>query len=498
MPLIVENNIIHKISGPVNGVFIKPSDHLNINNIFFMMFGDLHSSANYEQCADDDTTCTDFQPTFLKIMNEFALKTRVDFYIEPAKFKIIYKKAKNDKEFKKLLSDDEKTIAKSTETFKKYQLNVKTNPIYNPLKPGTSNMHYVYNLNKFCVGKSPNRDVLCKYKNILWHDTNVRDMLEHYETKRQILDINDFFILSAALYEFLRILQYAFVDKLFDESLDSPNTKVFIDDIIDNLSILDLGKFNINKELFINILHYYNVVIIDKNYRVFVTELLKSPLFSKQLAKMNEDSKQIFNIDSFIKLLDYYDTDINPQGVGEELYVAINSQSHIDLTRQFLELFCDYDLVTSKNIEDNLKFKTRFKALLETDNKNIANNNITLQSIVKTAVILDMYFILRTYKQDNDEQRPTKKVVMCYIGRAHVKALTHYFTEIVKTSTLIATYNYAEKRIIEITDNIDLNEFVAQAGASRVKRTRKQKRRKSKKTKKNRSNRRRRRYSVKI
>ena len=225
-------------------------------------------------------------------------------------------------------------------------------------------------------------------------------------------------------------------------------------------------------------------------------------MFSKQLSKMNEDSKKIFNIDSFTELLNYYDTDINPLAVGEQLYTAINTQSHIDLTTQFLTLFCEYDLVISTNEEDNLNFKTRFKNLLYSDQNNITNCNITLQSIVKTAVVLDIYFILRTYKQDTEERQLSKKVVMCYFGRAHVKALTHYFTEIVKTSTLIATYAYAEKRIIEITDNIDLNEFVAQSGAGRIKRTRKQKRRKSKKTKntkKNRSNRRkRRRYSVKI
>ena len=496
MPLIVEDAIIPKISGPVNGVFMKPLEQLNINNIFFMMFSDIHSSKNYEQCADDDTTCTDFQPTFLKIMNDFASRFRVDFYIEPAKFNIVYKKATSDKEIKRLLSDDEKNIVKSTSAFNKYQSNVKSNPLHNGTK---SNMQYVYDLNKICVGKSPNRDSLCKYKNILWHNANVRDMLEHYESKRQILDINDFFILSAALYEFLRIIQYAYVDKIFNESLNSDSTKAFIDDIQDNLSLSDFGKFNINKELFINILNYYNVVVVNKNYSVFVTQLFKSPLFSKQLLKMNENSKQIFNVDSFVELLNYYDTDINPNAVGEPLYTAITSQPHIDLTIQFLTLFCEYDLVTSTNVEDNLSFKTRFKNLLYSDQNNITNHNITIQSIVKTSAILDIYFIFRAYKQDNDEQQLTKKVVMCYFGRAHVKALTHYFTEIVKTSALIAMYDSKEKRIIEITDNIDLNDFVVQSGASRIKRTRKQKRRKSKKTKKNRSNKRkRRRYSVKI
>ena len=502
VPLINENKIIHKISGPVNGVFMKPSEPLNINNIFFMMFGDLHSSANYEQCADGDITCTDFQPTFLKIMNEFASNTRVDFYIEPARFDIIYKKANSDKELKRLLTVDEKNIATSTTAFQKYQLNVKNNPPYDPTKPGKSNMTYVYELNKICVGKSPNKDTLCKYKNILWHNANVRDMLNYYEKKYEILDINDFFLLSAALFELLNILKSAYADKLFNESLDALNAKVFINDIIDNISLSDLGKFKINNELFINILNYYKVVVVDKNYYVFITELFKSPLFSKQLSKMNEDSKKIFNIDSFTELLNYYDTDINPSAVGEQLYTAINTQSHIDLTTQFLTLFCEYELVISTNEEDNLNFKTRFKNLLYSDQNNITNCNITLQSIVKTAVVLDIYFILRTYKQDTEERQLSKKVVMCYFGRAHVKALTHYFTEIVKTSTLIATYAYAEKRIIEITDNIDLNEFVAQSGAGRIKRTRKQKRRKSKKTKntkKNRSNRRkRRRYSVKI
>jgi hypothetical protein len=163
---------------------------------------------------------------------------------------------------------------------------------------------------------------------------------------------------------------------------------------------------------------------------------------------MNEETKSIFSKDSFILLAYAYKTyfkDVNIQG-----FVKM-----IELLIRFFTL-CPSDICDEKSV-DNVN------VIIQDLNSLSFSKDILIQyGYIAMAVgncAMDIYFILRIYKQDNNI--PNKKIVVSYFGSIHSDKLIYYFTEIVKTHTIqFFSISPPDKRRIEITETINLNEIM--------------------------------------
>lgn len=81
MPLIIKDNIIDKISGPVSFVALKPKENLNIP--FIILFGDAHNSTKGMCECKDDKCYRVYETNFLQILDSVSTYDRpVDFNIE--------------------------------------------------------------------------------------------------------------------------------------------------------------------------------------------------------------------------------------------------------------------------------------------------------------------------------------------------------------------------------------------------------------------------------
>jgi hypothetical protein len=82
MPLTLDNNIINTINGPTCVYFLQQiNTDENLNNNFFIFFGEQHDLKDYNPCFND-VDCVEIQTDFVKMLNTFASTTRTDFYLE--------------------------------------------------------------------------------------------------------------------------------------------------------------------------------------------------------------------------------------------------------------------------------------------------------------------------------------------------------------------------------------------------------------------------------
>ena len=268
---------------------------------------------------------------------------------------------------------------------------------------------------------------LCPYKNIKWQFADARK-INKYDDKSYSIET----------------ITYTtdMINKFILENFNSDDKNEITDELLLNLRV-DMFEYNINV---IDILTDINIILTDTS--LYIEKLLDRQIFKKQLNKMNEETKSIFSKHSFILLADAYKTyfkDVNIQG-----FVHM-----IELLISFFKL-CPAGVCSEEHVDNANDIIQKLNGL------SFPKDILIQYGYIAMAVgncAMDIYFILRIYKQDNDI--PNKKIVVSYFGSIHSDKLIYYFTEIVKTHTVqFFSRCRPDIRRIEITETINLNEIM--------------------------------------
>jgi len=450
MPLIIDDNIIHSINGPRSLYLLEQTNlEQGLNDNFFIFFGDEHTMDDFKPCFNEPN-CTELQTDFIKMLNTFASTTRCDFYIESflenqilepknkihynknlAEQQKIYYNLRNDPQLRLLNENDSKQI------IDEYEKLIKKNR-YGP-KNQRSNMvelNYLYNS---CFYHENMKDSLCPYKNINWQFADARKYQE--KEQQQNYKIEKFFI--SHFNEFNEQFKEYFTGD--EKNINKNSLLTFYNEWVSQNVVGSSFEFE------------NDMILLLENLNGFIRKLLERPLFQKQLAKMNDTTKQIITVESFFGLGEYYKNHFFSDLILTDFIVLFK------LLIEFLTL-CDKNKFYEYEINNYEEKKAEYDNIIDKLNQLQFTEEHFQQCLYylqcMNNLAIDIYFILRSYKQDKGE--PNKKVVLSYLGSIHSDAYVHYFTEIIKTHRVIfaSQNNTGELRRIEITPDIDLNEIM--------------------------------------
>ena len=455
MPLIIDNKSIERLNGPINIFILKPKDIFkSINQNYLILLGEEHNLKNYQQCFND-VNCSEVQTDFIKILNKFATTTRTDFYIESfssikkkdlslwdpmnidnkvksdirkryidsyENVQKIYYNLYNDPELRTLSKDDEKAKKK----IKEYEELIEKNPARSRQPSIIHNIEFLY---KSCF-ITKIKDQLCEYKNIKWHFSDARKYRSYSGESYNINNITE------VLKDFSNfLLDY------FDENNENIITEQELIELIENIG----EHFESNTDVTTSL---KNIKTMLTRIDLFIKELLDTRVFKKQLDKMDEYSKSIFTIDSFIQYIGM---------LKSRFFAGIDFDNLLIILELLIEY---YEVCPEGNCEN--ESKERSIIIIERLNKIKLNKELLLQYSYYAQglgnAILDIYFILRIHKID--EGKINKKLVVSFFGAIHSETINYYFTEIVKTHDLIYFSENNENKYVTITDEINLNEFM--------------------------------------
>ena len=79
MPLTLDNNVINVINGPTQVHFLQQiNTDANLNNNFFIFFGEQHDLADYNPCFND-VDCVEIQTDFVKNVKHICFNNKNRF-----------------------------------------------------------------------------------------------------------------------------------------------------------------------------------------------------------------------------------------------------------------------------------------------------------------------------------------------------------------------------------------------------------------------------------
>jgi hypothetical protein len=432
MPLIFNNTIIKELNGPYSMTCLEPRGPLQY---YIILFGDIHNEENMRDC--DNTKCYDLQYEFIEKLNIFAEQVKVEFYVEDffSYFNDIYHPDKKQDikrrqtEIKEIMDDTHLKIRGNTE--QKYTIRKKYNDKKFKKQSAVSHMTEFIDLYKGCFYPHIYKRELCPYKNIFWQFADTRKLSK---TRR---DFN-IFIFSYMLLE---------LDDLYNMLETTPSVKRTKD--ISNYLITLFMNINIISNIQ-TMLRYFKLALID--LPLFVNFINDTRTIHKQREKLIPSMNSILSVESFVhEIFMYY-------------LKTCRITTDIDKLIQILDILIDNfpedaSMYSEYDYDDLPESK-----LLEVQHLTELFNNIRLTKsevtyykhlpTVLSAGFLDIYFILRIFKQPEDDY----KLVLGYFGDAHKESIINYLKNVLNYDISFHRKMRTVRRIY-IEPTINLNKF---------------------------------------
>ena len=430
MPLIFNNTIIKELNGPYSMTCLEPRGPLHY---YIILFGDIHNDKNMRDC--DNTKCYDLQYEFIEKLNIFAEQVKVDFYVEDffSYFNDIYNQDKKQEikrrqtEIKELMDDTHLKIRGNTN--QKYTIRKKYNDKKFKKQTAVSHMTEFIDLYKGCFYPHIYKKEICPYKNIFWHFADTR---KYSKTRR---DFN-IFIFSYMLLE---------LDDLYDILETNPSVKRT--ENISNYLITLFMNINIISNIQ-TMLKYFKLALI--NLPLFVNFINDTRIIHKQREKLIPSMNSILSVESFVHhIFSYYLETCKITTDIDKLIQILDIL--IDNFPEDASTYSDYDILPESKLME-------IQHLTE-----LLNNIILTKSEVKyykhlptvlSAGFLDIYFILRIFKQPEDEF----KLILGYFGDAHKETIINYLKNVLNYD-IVFNRKMRTVRRIYIEPTINLNDF---------------------------------------
>ena len=410
MPLYIDNVAIKYLNGPVSMSILEPNQdlHLQLKNTI-ILFGDTHNLARMKPCPEEDHTCFDLETTFMEVLNNFAKTHPVYFYFE----------------------------AFLNHGF--YEQSQKPNYIHrNMPQVGKSDMLYTIQRNRSCFyskDSAVNREN-CKYNNITWQYADIRQISDEtmkYRNKHNKPHIHngkydmEYFLYKDSYFVYFSGAIGSFFDK-------APLTERRWKNILMNVYDMFQDVIDENGNDLVKIEDLYDFYyMVFNDIPMFITKLLDSYSYKKQINKLSEEMKSIFTAESFVEYTEYSIIE-EYRDFGKTHYLQlVEDKEKMEKVRRIVSsvilafLRKDYVFLRELHGSDYL-----IELGVTTD---VINSYI--YSILETvySVVLDIYFILRSYSTTHNTLNDSR-LCLGYFGLYHCDNLKHYFLNIVKTHKL--------------------------------------------------------------
>lgn len=391
MPLILGTYIepINSINGFFSSNLLKQIDTTHGINNLIMTFGESHTLVNYKLCKnmpDIGPLCNEI-PDYITKLNEFASHFRTTVYIEGAFDLNDVKKIHTDLYKLKLKAIQTKAHDLHTmeqmpprETYQ-YNINNKRGSVFIEYKSVMENMLSLY---KSCIYRDT-KETLCEYQNILWQYSDIR------------FDINDIVPSNFDSYPGFRYLMENYND-------------------VDVEGMRDQFYENIKTGL------EYFILMID-NFDEYIRQSLEVPRIKKQRDKLIPYYHTIFTDESFQQLFLLNRRRIISDDSLDEL---------IPIKNKLMQYIQFIDNINDENLEN----------LVTTDFSERQSFLLTQFATAVNTTIIDIYFILRLYKQSSSTN--DNVFVNYFCGDNHLKNVKEYLVNIVNTHECIYEQNNGE------------------------------------------------------
>ena len=405
MPIQINGARINSVNGPFTIHILKQINTTpNVNNNYLILFGETHTNKYFRPC--NEPNCYELQTTFINELNNFArnANVNVDFYVES-----FMKDSDRTEHTRKTIRTDlaeltQMSMQKNADEILERRRNDHNKFIPNSYNP--SNLTDLTAMYRGCFDQTLKLDMtLCPYPEIHWQHADTRQSIYYKRIQFSIVNLGDY----------SKMLLYSLKHEFNFSNKNEDEIKAKLKD------------FNYKYDLNQNAENTIDLFLLALNdTRNYVKQLIHSKLFMKQFSKMNINSKKIFNIETFIPLVDHWKRSV--------YCIRPDSKKIFDKLTKLLRLLKIY-------IKGSFTHKfTKKKALnmfekITFDNEEIKLIDYMYQAI--TASNLDIYFILRINKHNDNRKR---KLVVGYFGQSHSKAISKYFSEIVKTHELVYTF----------------------------------------------------------
>ena len=380
MPLIFDKYSINIINGPYQmNVLIQDLD-IPINNTI-ILFGETHTLEKYRPCSDPD--CSELLTDYIHKLNIFANYVRTEFYLE--EFDLHYT---NNAESANTQDSRKKLMLTNAKAESDYTYKLRTNPdieisTFKNITKGFvassrraanfSNMIEMRKIYKLCFNQTEKANPeYCRYNNIIWQYADVRNTYKY-----NIYDISTIFNFD---------IDY---NKLLDIFQNKTQTPIDNNSFLEMIETLDINRL-------ISFLNYLKIILTD--IPQYVNMLLDTRFIKKQFSKLDTRVKDIFTVDSFIELFFWYkdflfrgNTNVN---IPENCILLIN---------KLIEYWENVQLDTPES-------KAKLPEII-TDINSIPIFTTSELKIVRyyhiaiPSAILDMYFILRIYKENPERTK---------------------------------------------------------------------------------------------
>ena len=381
MPLILGTYIepINSINGFYSSILLKQIDTTHGINNLIMSFGEEHNLNNYKLCKnmpDIGPLCNEI-PDYITKLNEFASHFRTTVYIE-GNFDLNDVKTKQKPYNKTALFSRQQAAHKMHEDDIRNPREIIDYKDIDGKKIGRGYIEYksvmlnMLSLYTSCIYRDTKE--LCKYPNILWQYSDVRKDNPNQNVNASNFDVTD------------------------DYNMLINNYKHITKDDISGL------QFTTNFE--------YYILMID-NFDEYIRQVLEVPRIKKQRDKLIPYYHTIFTDESFKQFFLFNRRRIISDDSLDELIPIKNKLIEI------IQFSNDENSQTTMHTE----FTNREEYLLQ---------NFT---IAVNTTIMDIYFILRLYKQSSSTN--DNVFVNYFCGDNHVKNVKEYLVNIVKTHECI-------------------------------------------------------------
>ena len=433
MPLYIDNVAVKYLNGPVSMSILEPNEdlHLQIKNTI-ILFGDTHNTERMTPCQKDTDRCFELETTFMEVLNNFAKTYPVYFYFEGYLNHDFYEKSQKPTYKHKVLP-----------------------------QVGKSDMLYIIQRNKSCFyskDSAVNREH-CKYNNITWQYSDIRQITDEtltYRNKHNKHHIHDGkYDMEYFLYKDSYFLYFSgAIGSFFDEApLTERRWKNVLMNVYDMFE--DVVYTSGNNLLKIEDLYDFYYTLFN-DIPMFITKLLDSYSYKKQINKLSEEMKNIFTFESFVEYTEYtIREEYNDFGKTHYLQL-VEDREKMEKVRRIVSsvilAFLRKDFVFLRELHgsDYLSELGVTSAII----------NEYIYSILETvyAVVLDIYFILRSYSTTHNTLHESR-LCLGYFGLYHCDNIKHYFVNIAKTHKLGFNDDNRDRDIrrIHIEKHINLN-----------------------------------------
>jgi len=414
MPLYIGEDAYEEVRGPCTLTLLRPKHEPDVT---FLLLGETHDFDRWEPCTN--AACANIQTDFVKSLDKFASRYPVTLFLEDFFDDI----------------DHQRELPERQKTFYRYRtIELEESVLFNKKDKLAAWQIAEYEINSPMVELSRlytpcfYPELTCPYPHIKWQyaDARKQNKLTHSSVTSLIPVYNE---MIAILYKYrlgrevpeypATLLRYK--DSTWEYDFMGGITSGVLTQLGKQANVYLMDNAVLMKRerpvpnLFLEMLTILRDILVESD-DAFAEKLFhQKGVVHDQYMSLPTELRSVFHKKSSIKLQQFYKQKF-PDKEEEHAYVV-----------ELLTLLIEFYHMEPENPRRK-EIASQIEGMNYSDDQ---HDFISRMFIYYTAIVLDLYFILRSYNR-----RKEQKLVVGYFGSAHVDAQIHYLTQVVKTHTI--------------------------------------------------------------